>query len=118
MGDAPGALPDLEVRDVVKRFGDFTAVDRVSLTVPSGSFFSILGPSGCGKTSLMRMIAGFSEPDAGTIHIKGQDVAGIAANRRPANMVFQHLAFIQPPHPGGDWVAPNPLPDWVAEKLP
>ena len=56
---------DLECRDVVKTFGDFTAVDRVSLRIPKGSFFSILGPSGCGKTTLLRMIAGFGEPTVG-----------------------------------------------------
>ena len=60
---------DLEVRDVVKRFANHTAVDSLSFTVPRGSFFSILGPSGCGKTTLLRMIAGFIAPDAGDILI-------------------------------------------------
>jgi spermidine/putrescine transport system ATP-binding protein len=78
---------------VVKRFGAFTAVDGVSFTVPAGSFFSILGPSGCGKTTLMRMIAGFEEPDAGDIRIKGRSVLGVPPNRRNVKMVFQHLAL-------------------------
>jgi spermidine/putrescine transport system ATP-binding protein len=61
--------------------------------VPSGSFFSILGPSGCGKTTLMRMIAGFEDPDAGEIRIKGASVLGTPPNRRNVKMVFQHLAL-------------------------
>jgi spermidine/putrescine transport system ATP-binding protein len=84
---------DLECRDVVKKFGQFTAVDQVSLAIPQGSFFSILGPSGCGKTTLLRMLAGFIEPTAGDILIKGKSVLGVAPNRRPVNMVFQHLAL-------------------------
>ena len=84
---------DLEARSVVKRFGGFTAVDGVSFTIPSGSFFSILGPSGCGKTTLLRMIAGFLEPDSGDIAIKNKSVLGVPPNRRPVNMVFQHLAL-------------------------
>ncbi len=84
---------DLECRDVVKRFGGFTAVDGVSLQVPKGSFFSILGPSGCGKTTLMRMIAGFANPNSGDILIKGGSVLKTPPNKRPVNMVFQHLAL-------------------------
>ncbi len=84
---------DLECHDLVKTFGRFTAVDRVSLSVPQGSFFSILGPSGCGKTTLMRMLAGFEQPDSGDIHIKGRSMLGIPPNQRPVNMVFQHLAL-------------------------
>ncbi|MDQ0511772.1 ABC transporter ATP-binding protein [Ancylobacter amanitiformis] len=84
---------DLECRALVKSYGAFTAVSGVSLAVPKGSFFSILGPSGCGKTSLMRMIAGFIEPTAGEILIGGRSMRGVPPNRRPANMVFQHLAL-------------------------
>ena len=87
------APPDLEARGVVKRFADHTAVDRVSFSVARGSFFSILGPSGCGKTTLLRMIAGFIAPDEGDIQIGGRSMAGVAPNRRPVNMVFQHLAL-------------------------
>jgi len=84
---------DLEARDVVRSFGSFRAVRGVSFEIPKGSFFSILGPSGCGKTTLLRMIAGFLEPDAGEIRIGGRSMAGIPPNRRPVNLIFQHLAL-------------------------
>ncbi len=84
---------DLEALGLVKRFGAFTAVAGLSFAVERGSFFSILGPSGCGKTTLLRMIAGFQQPDQGEIRIGGADMAGVAPNRRPVNMVFQHLAL-------------------------
>lgn len=84
---------DLECLNVSKRFGSFTAVDDVTFQIPAGSFFSILGPSGCGKTTLMRMIAGFEEPAAGDIRIKGNSVLGTPPNRRNVKMVFQHLAL-------------------------
>ena len=84
---------DLECDRVTKRFGNFTAVDDVSFSVPSGSFFSILGPSGCGKTTLMRMIAGFENPASGDIRLKGASVLGTPPNRRNVKMVFQHLAL-------------------------
>ncbi|NJB67925.1 spermidine/putrescine transport system ATP-binding protein [Desulfobaculum xiamenense] len=84
---------DLRVDELLKRFGTFTAVDNVSFEVPQGRFFSILGPSGCGKTTLLRMIAGFETPTGGTIAIRGRDMAGIPPNRRPVNLVFQHLAL-------------------------
>ena len=57
----------IEFKDVVKRFGDFTALDHVSLEIPKGSFVTLLGPSGCGKTTLMRQLAGFSEPEEGDV---------------------------------------------------
>ena len=85
--------PDLEAREVSKRFGGYTAVDALSFSVARGSFFSILGPSGCGKTTLLRMIAGFIAPDSGGITIGGRNMADVAPNRRPVNMVFQHLAL-------------------------
>ena len=88
----PAAL-DLEVLAARKRYGAFAAVDDLSFNVARGSFFSILGPSGCGKTTLLRMIAGFIAPDAGDIRIKGQSMAGVGPNKRPVNMVFQHLAL-------------------------
>ncbi|MGH1416149.1 MAG: ABC transporter ATP-binding protein [Pelagimonas sp.] len=87
------ATPDLHCTDLTKTFGDTTAVDNVSLSVPPGSFFSILGPSGCGKTTIMRMIAGFLEPTSGAIDIKGKSVLNVPPNKRPVNMVFQHLAL-------------------------
>ncbi len=85
--------PDLTAQSVVKRFGDHVAVDSISFEVARGSFFSILGPSGCGKTTLLRMIAGFLEPDGGEIAIGGRTMRGVAPNRRPVNMVFQQLAL-------------------------
>lgn len=84
---------DLSVKNVTKQFGSFTAVNSVSFDVEKGKFFSILGPSGCGKTTLLRMIAGFSDPTSGSIEIRGKDVIGISPNKRPVNMVFQHLAL-------------------------
>jgi spermidine/putrescine transport system ATP-binding protein len=84
---------DLQVERVVKRFGSHAAVEALSFEVARGSFFSILGPSGCGKTTLLRMIAGFSAPDEGDILIGGRSMRGVAPNRRPVNMVFQHLAL-------------------------
>jgi spermidine/putrescine transport system ATP-binding protein len=85
--------PDLVAAALIKRFADHVAVDELSFEVARGSFFSILGPSGCGKTTLLRMIAGFIEPDAGDILIGGQSMRGVAPNRRPVNMVFQQLAL-------------------------
>jgi len=84
---------DLEIDRVSKRFGDHLAVAELSFAVERGSFFSILGPSGCGKTTLLRMIAGFTASDGGEIRIGGQSMAGVPPNRRPVNMVFQHLAL-------------------------
>ena len=84
---------DCCVKEVTKKFGNFTAVDKVSFEVEDGNFFSILGPSGCGKTTLLRMIAGFYEPSSGRIEIRGKDMAGVEPNRRPVNLIFQHLAL-------------------------
>ena len=84
---------DLSVQNVTKAFKDFVAVDNVSFEVPDGEFFSILGPSGCGKTTLLRMIAGLTEPTEGKIEIRGQSMLGIAPNKRPVNLIFQHLAL-------------------------
>ena len=88
-----GSQPDLEAVGVGKHYGGFLAVDKLSFSVARGSFFSILGPSGCGKTTLLRMIAGFLSPDTGDIHIGGKPMNGVLPNRRPVNMVFQHLAL-------------------------
>ncbi len=84
---------DLSVKSVSKRFKSFVAVDDVSFEVEKGKFFSILGPSGCGKTTLLRMIAGFEEPSEGAIYIRSQNMANISPNRRPVNLIFQHLAL-------------------------
>ena len=84
---------DLEAVNVGKRYGEFQAVSKLSFSVARGSFFSILGPSGCGKTTLLRMIAGFLNPDSGDIFIGGKSMNSVPPNRRPVNMVFQHLAL-------------------------
>jgi putative spermidine/putrescine transport system ATP-binding protein len=90
--------PDLsvEIDRVTKRFDAVTAVDAVTLEIRRGEFFALLGPSGCGKTTLLRLIAGLEEPDAGAIRIGGADVAAVPAHRRPVNMVFQQYALF--PH--------------------
>ncbi|KAB0677335.1 ABC transporter ATP-binding protein [Aureimonas leprariae] len=84
---------DLECEALTKRFAGVAAVRDVSFAIPRGSFFSILGPSGCGKTTLMRMIAGFEQPTAGDIRIRGASVLHVPPNRRNAKMVFQNLAL-------------------------
>ncbi len=91
---ATQAVPvDLQAEHIGKRYAGQLAVRDLSFTVERGSFFSILGPSGCGKTTLLRMIAGFLAPDTGQIHIGGKPMNGVPPNRRPVNMVFQHLAL-------------------------
>ena len=86
----------VQIRNVTKRFGDFVAVDHVSLDIRRGEFFSLLGPSGCGKTTLLRMIGGFEMPTEGEIVIGGEDVTYLPPYRRPVNMVFQSYALF--PH--------------------
>ncbi|MBL9207713.1 MAG: ABC transporter ATP-binding protein [Opitutaceae bacterium] len=86
----------IEVRGVTKRFGDFTAVDKVSLNVAEGEFLTLLGPSGCGKTTLLRMLSGFETPTEGTLIIGGEDVTHLAPYRRNVNQVFQSYALF--PH--------------------
>jgi spermidine/putrescine transport system ATP-binding protein len=80
---------EIVVDEVTKRFGDVTAVDDVSLTIPGGEFFSMLGPSGCGKTTTLRMLAGFEAPDVGRILLQGNDVTHVPPAKRNVNMVFQ-----------------------------
>ncbi|HZP19914.1 MAG TPA: ABC transporter ATP-binding protein [Bauldia sp.] len=92
----PSAKPFIEFRNVTKRFGDFTAVDDLTLVIYEREFFALLGPSGCGKTTLMRMVAGFEEPTSGQVFLDGQDLAGIPPYRRPTNMMFQSYALF--PH--------------------
>jgi spermidine/putrescine transport system ATP-binding protein len=86
----------IEIENVTKRYGSFTALDGISAEIRKGEFFSLLGPSGCGKTTLLRMIGGFDEPTTGIIRIGGEDMTGIPANLRPTNMVFQSYAIF--PH--------------------
>ena len=96
--DIPPVATSVAVRlvDVVKKFGDVAAVDRINLEVRDGEFFSLLGPSGCGKTTTLRMIGGFEEPTSGLIELQGQDVTWLPPYRRNVNTVFQNYALF--PH--------------------
>jgi spermidine/putrescine transport system ATP-binding protein len=86
----------VELAGVTKRFGQFVAVDDLTLDIYEGEFFSLLGPSGCGKTTTLRMIAGFEEPTEGGISVAGNPVRGVPPYRRPVNTVFQSYAIF--PH--------------------
>jgi len=86
----------VRIEHVTKRFGDFVAVDNVSLTIFKGEIFCLLGGSGCGKTTLLRMLAGFESPTSGRIFIDGQDMADTLPYERPVNMMFQSYALF--PH--------------------
>ncbi len=86
----------VELSGVTKRFGEFVAVDDLTLDIHEGEFFSLLGPSGCGKTTTLRMIAGFEEPTEGTISVAGEPMRGVPPYRRPVNTVFQSYAVF--PH--------------------
>lgn len=88
--------PMIEIRGVTKRFGAFTAVDNVSLSVNAGEFITLLGPSGCGKTTLLRLLAGFETPDEGAVLLDGEDVSHVPPYRRNVNQVFQSYALF--PH--------------------
>jgi len=81
---------------LTKRFGGVTAVDSLSLAIAEKEFFALLGPSGCGKTTLLRVIAGFEQPDTGRVLLDGQDITDMRPNRRPVNMMFQSYALF--PH--------------------
>jgi spermidine/putrescine transport system ATP-binding protein len=87
---------EVQLVDLVKRFGDVVAVDGVNLRMPPGEFFSLLGPSGCGKTTSLRMIAGFERPSEGQILLDGVDMAQTPPHKRNVNTVFQNYALF--PH--------------------
>jgi putrescine transport system ATP-binding protein len=88
--------PYLRIENVTRKFGDFVAVNDVSLDVNRGEIFCLLGGSGSGKTTLLRMLAGFETPTSGKIYIDGQDMSGIPPYERPVNMMFQSYALF--PH--------------------
>ncbi|MBB3521428.1 ABC transporter ATP-binding protein [Rhizobium sp. 268] len=92
----PSAKPFIAFKNVTKRFGDFTAVDNLSLNIYHREFFALLGASGCGKSTLLRMLAGFEQPTAGEIVLDGTDMAGTPPYKRPVNMMFQSYALF--PH--------------------
>ena len=91
-----GAEPFLQIKRIVKQYGDVFAVDDVSLNIEKGEIFALLGSSGCGKSTLLRMLAGFEKPTAGQILLEGQDIVGLAPYERPINMMFQSYALF--PH--------------------
>jgi putrescine transport system ATP-binding protein len=90
------AEPFIKIRNVTKKFGEFTAVDNIDLDIFKGELFSLLGGSGCGKTTLLRMLAGFEPPSSGTIYIDGVDMTDVPPYARPINMMFQSYALF--PH--------------------
>ncbi|SEH23517.1 ABC transporter ATP-binding protein [Rhizobium sp. NFR12] len=92
----PASVPFIRFENITKRFGNFTAVDNLTLDIYEREFFSLLGPSGCGKTTLMRMLAGFEEPTEGRILLQGKDISGVPPYKRPTNMMFQSYALF--PH--------------------
>jgi spermidine/putrescine transport system ATP-binding protein len=95
-GGSADTTADVAILGVTKRFGAVTAVDRMTLSIARGAFYSLLGPSGCGKTTTLRMIAGFEQPTEGEILLAGRPVAGVPPYRRNVNTVFQHYALF--PH--------------------
>lgn len=88
--------PIIELSDIEKRFGSLTVLHDINFDIGRGEFFSLLGASGCGKTTLLRILAGIEQPSEGKLLIDGQPMAGVPANRRPTNMVFQSYAIF--PH--------------------
>lgn len=86
----------IEFKNIVKKFDDFVALDHVSLNIPKGAFVTLLGPSGCGKTTLMRQLAGFSEPEEGDILVSGKRMNGLPPFKRNTPLVFQEYALF--PH--------------------
>jgi putrescine transport system ATP-binding protein len=92
----PNARPFIRILGVTKRFGQFTAVDDVSLDIFKGELFALLGGSGCGKTTLLRVLAGFEQPTKGQVFIDGEDMTEIPPYERPVNMMFQSYALF--PH--------------------
>ena len=105
--------PIIQLKGFDKFFGDFAALSQVDLDIKTGEFFSLLGPSGCGKTTLLRSIAGFETPSAGSLYIDGKTMEGVPANKRPTNMVFQSYAIF--PHMS---VAENVAYGLKARRLP
>lgn len=94
--DDPEQKPLIRFQNVTKKFGEFVAIDDLSLDIYEQEFFALLGPSGCGKTTMMRMLAGFENPTQGQIELAGQDIVPVPPNKRAVNMMFQSYALF--PH--------------------
>ena len=94
--DDPNEKPLIRFENVTKKFGEFVAIDDLSLDIYTQEFFALLGPSGCGKTTMMRMLAGFENPTHGTIELSGQNIVPVPPNKRAVNMMFQSYALF--PH--------------------
>ena len=92
----PTEKPIIQFKNVTKRFGDYTAIENLSLDIYPKEFFALLGPSGCGKTTLLRMLAGFEAPSEGKIILDNTDIASVPPNMREVNMMFQSYALF--PH--------------------
>jgi len=86
----------LQIRHLSKSYGDTQILQNINLDIYDGEFLTLLGPSGCGKTTLLRLIGGFELPNAGSLHLEGVDIAGLPAEKRPINTVFQQYALF--PH--------------------
>ncbi|MGC1497596.1 MAG: ABC transporter ATP-binding protein [Sulfitobacter sp.] len=94
--DDPNQEPLIRFQNVTKKFGEFVAIDDLTLDIYAQEFFALLGPSGCGKTTMMRMLAGFENPTSGRMELAGQDIADVPPNKRAVNMMFQSYALF--PH--------------------
>ncbi|MCB1637993.1 MAG: ABC transporter ATP-binding protein, partial [Thiothrix sp.] len=88
--------PLIRFENVTKRFGDFVAIDNLSLAIYEREFYALLGSSGCGKTTLLRLLSGFETPTSGRILLGGEDMSAVPPNKRPVNMMFQSYALF--PH--------------------
>ena len=83
----------IQLKDIVVKFGDFTALNGINIHVGEGEFFTFLGPSGCGKTTLLRTLTGFIRPDGGSVHVKGTDITDRPVEERNIGIVFQSYAL-------------------------
>ena len=88
-------MPYLELQELHKRFGDFTAIQEIDISLEGGEFLSLLGPSGCGKTTALRIVAGFERPTHGRVVVEGKDLTAVPPNRRDMGMVFQAYSLFR-----------------------